>query len=456
LTDRRPPLNPTAVRWIPRAAFVGALLLATLPPPVFDLTRAGILARLAGAFDLTFAGSDVVDAVRNLLLFAGWGAVWAVTAERQGAGMDARHSARRVVGGATVTGALLSVSVELIQLLSPFRDTAVWDFITNTTGSALGAAVLVVAIGAVARFRQGPFYVGLPAFVLAGGYGAAVLLEAMFPLLQQGTIPGSGGGVVVRAARALDHFSWDTLRDVELLNLILFFPAGAFAVAALAESGVERVHAARWVAGVSIPLFTLVELAGGVAGQPLSAGAVPWNALSATLGAALTARFLPAFTRRWRGADRPRLLLAVYLVVLLLWSLRPFTFVTSMAALADGLTLEQLRPLRAHAQRFDLFSAIDIVRQFALLAPLGGILAVWPLRRSGLLQGPLPAIAVAVLLEAGQLLVDGRLFDMTDALVGAAAVTLGWVVVRQAGMRPWGELLPPRRPPPSTSRPGTG
>jgi glycopeptide antibiotics resistance protein len=432
------------VRHGPRLAYLGVLLLATLPPPVLDLSREGLATRWSGAFDLTFTGSDVVDAVRNVLLFAGWGAVWAATASRT----TARTAFLRTVVAATAVGAAISLSIEMIQLLSPYRDTTIWDFLTNTAGSALGAAVFLALIRSLDRGRGSRSYVGLPAFVFAAGYGAAVLLEAVIPLLGQGSIPGYGGGPLARAARALEHFSWRTLGDLPWLQFLLFPPAGVFAVAALAERGMSRRAARNRVILVLPALFVLVEIVGGIAGQPISAGATLVHVVAVAAGAWLADRYLPAFTQAFRGRVRPAIVLVAYFALLGVWSLRPFTLVTSFDALGASLSAEQFRPLVAHAVRFDLFSALDIARQFALLVPVGALLAVWPVRLRGALAGPLPGIYAAVLLEAGQILVDGRLFDTTDALVGVAAVLLGWFVVRRAGLEPWGELLPP-----VTSRP---
>ena len=424
-------------RWGFRLAYLAVLLLATLPPPVFDLTQEGLSTRLYGAFDLTFRGSDVIDAVRNVLLFAGWGAVWAASAPRSAA----RRSFARTIGVATVAGSALSFGIESIQLLSPYRDTSVWDFITNTAGSALGATVFLVLIRSIDQTRLDRSYVGLPAFILAAGYGSAVVLEALIPLLAQGSVPGSGGGPVARAVRAFEHFSWSTLGDLPVLSAFLFTPAGILMVAALAERGMDRTIARNRILLLTIPVFVSVEVVGGMMGQPISAGAAIMYSVGVVVGAWLADRFLPAFTRRFRGRGRPAVVFLAYLALLVMWSWRPFTFATSLGAIQDGLTVQQFIPLMSHAVRFDLFSALDIARQFALLIPIGALLAVWPLRLQGPLAGPLPGIYTAVVLEVGQILVDGRHFDITDALVGSAAVVLGWAVVRRGGLRTWGEVV---------------
>jgi hypothetical protein len=63
-----------------RLAYVGVILLATMSGLHPDLHGGRVVERLQGAFDLAIRGMDVVDAARNLALFAGWGAVWIATA----------------------------------------------------------------------------------------------------------------------------------------------------------------------------------------------------------------------------------------------------------------------------------------------------------------------------------------------------------------------------------------
>jgi len=415
-----------------RLGYLAVILLATLPGAL-DLDAARVAQRLSGAFELTFSGRDVVDAVRNVVLFAGWGAVWVAT-ERRGRVL-------RAIGVATVTGALLSLSVETIQLFSATRTASVLDVMTNTAGSLLGGATLAAMISAVSWSRSDRSFVGLPAFVFAGAYGAAVLLEALLPPFSSAVIPGHGGGIGARFARAVAAFDPASLGDLRIYPLLLFPPAGALAVAALVEARASCRAAFGWVAAAAGPVFVLVELVGGVAGLPISAGAVVVHTAGTVTGAALAALYLPRLTRTFSTGVRPAFLFAGYLAVLALWSWRPFVSVGSFAALAQQVGPRQLLPLFAHSVRVDYFSVADIARQFALLIPVGGLLAVWPLRSRGWLSGPLPGIYAACVLEGGQILLVHRMFDMTDALVGTSAVLLGWIIVRRAGMLPHGELL---------------
>ncbi|TVP45025.1 MAG: VanZ family protein [Gemmatimonadales bacterium] len=426
-----PPGDPRSLV-LARLAYLAVILLATLPGGL-DLDSDRIAERLSAAFELTFSGRDVVDAVRNIVLFAGWGAVWIAT--------EGKGRPLRAIAVATVTGALLSLSVETIQLLSATRTASVLDVMTNTAGSFAGAATLAAMIAAVVAARGQRSFVGLPAFVFAGAYGCAVLLEALLPPFSSDMIPGHGGGIGERFARAVAAFDPASVTDLRVYPLLLFPPAGALAVAALVEARVSYRAALVWVAAVVLPLFVAVEMVGGVAGLPISAGAVLEHAVGTVAGAALAARYLPAFTRGFSGAVRPALLLLAYVGVLALWSWRPFVPVGSLAALAEQISLRQLVPLFAHSIRVDYFSVADITRQFALLVPVGALLAVWPLRRRGWLSGPLPGIYVACALEGVQVLLVHRMFDMTDALVGSSAILIGWTIVRRAGMRPYAELL---------------
>ena len=48
---------------------------------------------------------------------------------------------------------------------------------------------------------------------------------------------------------------------------------------------------------------------------------------------------------------------------------------------------------------------------------------------------------LAVLLEASQFVVSGRLPDVTDALVQSSAVLVGWAIMRRTGYPERGEAL---------------
>jgi glycopeptide antibiotics resistance protein len=422
-----------------RCAYAAIILLATLTRLQPEFVLQDVHDRLLRALDTDLRPRDAVDAVRNIALFAGWGAVWILTGPPRGL-------ARRV-GLATLTGAALSVVVETVQLVSPARRSSILDVATNTAGAWIGAVIFALAIVALGRSRRARSYVGVPAFLFAGGYGAAAALEAFIPLFESATLPGASGGFVPRFQHALAHFEPASILHVPLLRFVLFVPAGAFAVAALSELGWSHRRSWPVVAAAGALLAVLVELLAAGAGHPVLAGAVLTHAAAIAVGAWAAARWLPRATQRLRGRQRPLALYAAYGVLLALWAWRPFVPETSLSEFLQQFSPARLTPLAAHAQRVDIFSVVDLARQFGLLIPLGALLAVWPVRRRGWLAGPLPGLYAAALLEAGQLLVGSRYFDITDVLVGTAAVLIGWAVVRRGGFPARGELFPGRGEP---------
>ncbi len=110
-----------------RAGYVVIVAFATLAEPSLDMATHALRVRLGEAMDTAFTGRDIVDAIRNLALFAGWGAVWFMTSPP--------GKARPVLMWATLSGALLSIAVEAFQLIVPTRTPAV----SCSTGRPSGA-----------------------------------------------------------------------------------------------------------------------------------------------------------------------------------------------------------------------------------------------------------------------------------------------------------------------------
>ena len=429
---------PASLPLILRAAYVLVIALATLAEPSSFIAAHALRMRLDAAIDTGFSARDVVDALRNILLFAGWGAVWLMTSPP--------GPAKPALVKATLSGAVLSLAVEGFQLLAPTRTPSVLDVATNTAGACAGALATALLVLFIRAGRGERSFVGVPAAVFAGSYGAAVLLEAFSPLFRQERLPGAWGPPLERFGQALRAFEWSSVGDFSPSTLVLAAPAGLFAVAALVEVGTSYGRAWARVALAGAAALVTAELARGATGYAIGAGPILASTGGVALGAWAGARVLPLFSRTWRGAARPRLLLWGYLAVVLLWSLRPFYPEFDAGMLAQKLSLEQLIPLFSYRERTDLFTAVDVAVTGLLVLPAGGLLAVWPLRRRGWLAGPLPVVYVAAVAECGQILVAGRWFDATDMAVQSAAALLGWGMVRRAGFRPYGEALRARRP----------
>jgi len=107
----------------------------------------------------------------------------------------------------------------------------------------------------------------------------------------------------------------------------------------------------------------------------------------------------------------------------------------SLASILAVQFFEKSHPVAAFLSTVALFSIGFLIR------PLGALLAVWPFRHRGTWGGYLPGVYLAALGELGQPFIAARYFDVTDILVGAAGLGIGWAVLRRAGFSPYGEML---------------
>lgn len=415
-----------------RLAYVGVLFLATQIPFGLDIDPTAIQTRLAGALDPRITPKDAVDAVRNVALFAGWGVLWVVS--------SSTRSGWKIIARATASGALLSLTIETLQLLSATRNASVLDLVTNTSGSLVGALTIVALGVAVSASRGRRSFIGVPAFLFAGSYIGAVFVEALFPLFRRSTLPVVHGGPLARLAATFDRFELSSILTIPLFDLVLFLPAGALGVAALVELDWSYKGAAWLTVLAGLAFAALAEIGHGVVGQPIVLGAIASHSVGIALGAWMASHWLPGLSRRLRGPARPAALLMVYAAILLLWAWRPFLPELDPQAIAEQLSLRRLVPLQAHRPQVDLFSVADVATSFLLFFPLGSLLAVWPLRLKGRWRHVLPALYLACLVELGQVLLEARFFDVTDVLIAGAASFIGWSLVRRAGYRPYGEL----------------
>lgn len=416
-----------------RLAYIVVIALATLSEPTLPAAAPQVGERLERALSPALRRVDAVDAVRNVVLFAGWGAVWTITAEA--------GRAWPIVARATAAGMLISIGAETMQLLTPGRSPSVLDVFTNGAGAFLGALGLAVLIVLLRAGRGQRSYLGQPLIVFGAGYAAAVLLDAFSPLLAVDRIAGAWGTAGERLGMALRDASARSLGDFALFDLLLAAPAGGLLVAALAEMHVSRARAALMISLAAPVAFLLVELARGAAGYPLSPGGVLARSAGVALGAWATVRALPRLTQALRGAARPLAFIAAYVLVLAAWALRPFSPEFETAWIRAKLTVDRFIPLKIYRENVGVFAAADALLPVCLFLPLGALLAIWPLRRRGPLSGVLPALYLAAVLEGTQIFVMGQLFDITELLIAWAALVLGWAAARRAGLRPYGEAL---------------
>jgi VanZ family protein len=422
----------TRVQVPARLAYLLVLLIATLTPFEADPSGTNVVGRLANLLHPGVAGRDIIDGARNLVLFGGWGVVWALTAAGK---------VRRIALQATLTGAAISALVETAQLFSSNRNASLLDLATNTGGSLVGAVVLLALVALALDQRGARSYVGIPALLFAGSYGMATWLEAVIPLFRQDSVPGAYGWPSRRLLASLAAFRWASIASFSWSDLPLFVPAGAFAVMALAEHRVPYPAGFRRTALAGLSLAALAELLHGCLGQPMLLGAVLVHAATVAAGGWIASRTLPGLSVALRGSARPRALIVAYVLVLMAWAWRPFLPELDAGAMQAKLALPWYIPLAGLGGRVDFFSVVDVCAPFFLYLPLGALLAVWPLRRHGLLAGPWPGIWLAFMLEAGQLVLPDRTLDITDVLVQASGAAIGWAIVRRAGYQVHGEVF---------------
>lgn len=404
------------------------MLLATLSRLDFSPNLADAAARLHRAVVPSLEWRDAVDGLRNLALFAGLGVVWITTSPTA--------DVRREIRVATLTSLLLSTAIEACQVFSPIRDASLIDVTTDTLGGFAGALATALLIIAVRDAKKRRSYLGIPMLVFAGPYGLAILCEALTPLFQSVGDATEGGPVEQLVARLQHaHFDW---APTDIFYVPLFLAAG-FLLATLLRERWGRA-APHWAAsaGVGAIAITIAHIIHGAFRLPVRWSAVMIQAASIAVGTWSADRWLGDLTQRWRGSARARATLVAYGVLLFVWGWRPFLPETHLEAIATQLNASAFIPLAGLAERVDTFSVLHVAQQFSLYLPLGALLAVWPLRTSGPWATLWPAAVLAFVIELGHIVVAGRTFDVTNALLGCAGLATGWTVVRRCGYRPYG------------------
>jgi glycopeptide antibiotics resistance protein len=414
---------------IARLAYVAIVLLATLSQLDFSANLADASIRLHRALVPSLSWRDAIDGLRNAVLFAGLGVVWVTT--------SLSGDVPREIRIATLTSCLLSMMVEGCQVFSPIRNASLIDVTTNTLGGfggALATALLLVALRHARRERS---YLGIPMLIFAGPYVLAVFCEALAPLFQSAPIQLGGGGPIDHLVRAL-HASLVDWASADVFDIPLFM-AGGFLVAALVRErrGTAPSH---WTAIATAGALTILvaHVAHGAISLPILWSAVIIDASSMALGVWAADRWLGDFTQRFRGAQRARVITVVYIALLVVWGWRPLVPEWRLDAIAAQLNANAFIPLAGLGSRVDAFSALHVAQQFLLYLPLGALLAVWPMRLSGPWSNLWPGALIAVVIELGHIVIAGRTFDVTNALLTLAGLATGWTALRRCGYRPYG------------------
>jgi glycopeptide antibiotics resistance protein len=425
---------PTRQRYLTaRFAYVAVVLLATLASLHFSSDLGDASMRFARAFSPSLTWRDAIDGLRNAVLFAGLGAVWVMTSLTG----NVVHEIRR----ATLVSLALSATVEGLQVFSPARMASIVDVTTNTLGGFAGALATALLLIAVRNGKSGKSYVGIPTLAIAGPYASAILCEMLVPLFESDPMRFAEGSPLMRLSVMLQASLPLDWNEIPVVDIPLFVAAGALLLALVRER--RGASSAQWI-GVSIAgtiTAVVAHVSHGLFSLPVRWEAVITDALSIAFGAWVADRYLGRFTQAYRGSARARVVIFSYVALLALWGWRPLVIETRWAAIVAQLALDAFIPLSGLAERFDVFSALHVAQQFLLYLPLGALLAVWPLRTSGRWSALWPGVLLAVVIELGHIVIAGRTFDVTNALLACAGLAMGWTAVRRSGYRPYGAAL---------------
>jgi glycopeptide antibiotics resistance protein len=416
-----------------RIGYVVIVLLGTLANLHGSSDLSAVHARLVRALSPSLTWRDAIDGLRNVVLFAGLGAVWVVT--------SLTGQAIREVRNATLVSLLLGAVSEALQLFSPVRTSSMLDVVTNGAGGLAGAVATVVLLSVIQRARRDKSYLGVPMLLIAAPYALAAECEALAPLFHSAPLPAMHGGPLTRLGIALAASRPLDWHEIPLVDVALFGAAGFLLVAMLRERGRSIAQSVALVSLGGAAIVVASHVLHGTFSLAVRWEAAAADAVSLVLGAWAARQWLAPITRRYRGASRPGLAMLAYGVLLAMWAWRPFSIETRWGVIAAQISPLSLTPLESLAQRVDVFSALHVMQQFLLYLPLGALLAVWPLRRAGRLAHLWPGVWLAAAVELGHIVVAGRTFDVTNFLLAASGLGVGWIAVRRCGYQPYGTVL---------------
>lgn len=355
---------------------------------------------------------SIPDVVQNVLLFIPFGAFGVLAA---GA---ARLSVVRVLL-VTISGALLSASVESVQLFTSDRTSSLNDVFTNTTGTLIGAVVAVAlargASGALARMKAAgltdapalyPFLVAL-AVVVMGAW------QPFDPSLDVGTT------VSKLRAVAADPWQASALSD-EVLEFVRYVLAAALGGIWLRQIGVRQAGVVAAVLGVAAA-FALESVQIIIDSRMPGLKDALVHASGALVGAALSGI---AFRTAWPWVTAIGVATAVGVAVQML---NPFIIAAEYRPVVWA-------PFLAYYE-FTSSQTVSHVADLVLAyLPLGFALSFLARRESRLWLAAIGAsLLIAAPLEYMQGWIAGRYPDVTD--LGVAV--LGCVIGAWAGGPGW-------------------
>jgi glycopeptide antibiotics resistance protein len=390
----------------------------------FDFSAGGALIqqRLARLWEHPLKGGSWADVASNVLLFVPWGLLLAIWL----AGRNASYGAALAL--AVTSGALLSGSVELVQLFAPGRTPSFVDLVTNTFGSSLGAVFgwpwakwqwPMLSI----RIRQ--LLASRPLTGCAAATAVLMLIAGLAPF--ELSLRPSSLKAALKAARpipfgpplvgpATPPASWTWA--YELLTWTL---AGGLCALAVREWYGRGLHSLVWSIALVGGLSLAIEAAHlAVPARAFDMTSVVLAVLGSGLGATAVNRRSGVEPQRWIV---PALSIWGLAVALAAWN--PPEFAWPQPPLWRA---ERVVPFWSYFDSRSLADLADVVGQAIIFVPLGALLAARSWRQS--LPGAiLVGLGIGFVLEIGQLFVP-RTVDISDAISAGAGAGLGWALWR--------------------------
>jgi len=392
---------------------------------------------------LTF--EDRSDWVSNILLFMPIGFLWMAAICASG-----RRGFRALLVAVplVLVCAMLSASIEFMQLWIPPRVCSQNDIAAETIGAAIGAGLWLLLGSTLADWLRRYFSASRPKQQfdsLLQAYFVGFAIYAVMPLdvtISPNELAGKyrAGGVVLVPFRGL---AWNVTTVYSLFTgVILSIPIGMF----LATAFTLPARPVRpWVrsALMGICVAGAIEMARVfVASRDSSTTGLLVGALGSAIGAGMMSLWSGGRARsaaardRWgfRRRARPWLIAAcVYSVFVILASIVPFEVLDDPARIPKRFHGFFRIPLETLFWRSPFQALTAVLRDILLFAPLGALLAgglarlkFWPKNRR-ILQGAALAAcaALAIGISMLQIYFPPNVPDCTDVLVGTAGAWLG-------------------------------
>ena len=406
------PLTALLVLW---GVFI---VYGTTIPFDFTLTLEDARNRLSGIRAGVWGVASIPDMVTNLLLFLPWGFLIAARL------VQVKRGFFFALGIATVTGFLLSLSVETAQLFSPSRTSTPRDLLFNTASAFLGVPIGWLAasvFGPLVKAKQEQLVHERPFAGLAFVTALVLFFFALEPFnltLDIGQLkdglkaarPIPFGATLLGMTPPADPWNW----GIEFLQWTLV--GGVFALA-LRERGLPRL--AVFFAGAALcgALSAVFEMAQIIVDARTTDATSVFFALT---GGAFGALWI---SLGWNRSARDWIWLALgfWAIALMLARWTPPVFNPNGL---EGMGWHQLIPFFAYYSNTNIFALADILIESLSYIVLGALLAArsefWRTYRVVIL-----AFCFGALLEGGQIFLGDRVAEITDALSAAFGAYLG-------------------------------